>query len=153
MFTRLAMVLVGTAALAWVGTVAQEKADKADTLAKEATVQFAEAMKAENIEAVMKIVDIPFFWDGVKNIKDREELKEAFAEVFAEKDLTQLEYTIKEIHTVAKVLENFSEKERKLLREVVDKDDRIVLVWTKRDGIAVVVRIRQGKAKVVGFRD
>lgn len=92
----------------------------------------------------MKIVEVPFFWDGVKNIKDREELKEGFAKVFAEKDLTQLEYTIKEIHAFAKGVEKFREKDQKLLKEIMSRDDRIVLVALKRDGVAVVVRIREG---------
>lgn len=91
--------------------------------------------------------------DGVKNIKDREELKEGLAKVFAEKDLTQLEYTIRETHPFAKGLEKFREKDRELLKEILDKDDRIVLVVLKRDGITVVIRIQEGKAKVAGFRD
>ena len=89
----------------------------------------------------------------MKNIKDRDELKQGFAKIFAEKDLTQLEYTIKEVNNFAKGQEQFNKKDRKLLNEILDKDDRIVHVKVKREGIAIAVRIRDGKAKVAGFRD
>ncbi len=141
-------------ALARGSAAAKEERDKADIQAKEVAAQFMKAMKAEDSQAVMKVVEVPFFWDGKKNIKDRQEMERNFARVFEEKDLTQIEYTIKAVHTFGKLPENLlNEKDKGLLKEVLDKDDRIVLVALKRDGLAIMVRFREGKAKVVGFRD
>jgi hypothetical protein len=156
MFKPLAMMLVGTAGLAWlaVGAAAEDKGDKADAQSKEVVEQFMKALKAETTEAALKVADVPFFWDGKEVIKEREELKKAFAQVFAEKDLTQIEYTIKEVSTLEKMREKLSEKERELLKDVLEKDDRVVFVELKSDAfLAVMVRIREGKAKVAGFRD
>jgi hypothetical protein len=130
-----------------------QKADMADTQAREVVEQFMKAMKAENVDAVMKTVDVPFFWDGVMNIKDQGDLKRHFAEVFEDKDLSQLKYTIKEVHTFAAMREKMDKKELVLLKDVLDNKDRVVVVSLPRDGIAVMVRLRDGKAKVVGFRD
>lgn len=156
MFKTLSSLLFfGVTGLSWLasGAAAQEKVDKTDALVREATEQFMKAMKAEDLERVMKAVHVPFFWDGVKNIKDREDLKKHFADVFADKDLTQLEYKIKEVHTFAKARDTLREKDRELLKEILNDTDRIVHVVLQRDGVAVMVRIREGKAQVVGFRD
>ena len=42
------------------------------------------AMKAEDAKAVMDVVDVPFFWDGVEIINDREALRRGFEVVFAD---------------------------------------------------------------------
>jgi ABC-type glycerol-3-phosphate transport system substrate-binding protein len=131
----------------------QEKEDPADAQAKEAAKQFMQAMQKEDAEGMMKVVGVPFFWDGVKSIADREELKDSFAQVFAEKDLTKLEFSIKEVRTVDKAGGLLNEKQRELLAKVVEKTDRIVLVAIEDEGMAVMVRRRKDKSEVVGFRD
>ena len=164
MYKQMTMLLVGMAGLAWlsVGTAAQEKAGNADALAKEATEPFLKAMKAENIEALMKAVDLPFSWDGHPTLVDNpDELKERFAKLFAEKDLTRGEHTILEVHTFEKRLGEVSQRlgfldqARSSWREILARDDRVVLVMTRQDGtselIVVAVRIREGKARVAGF--
>jgi hypothetical protein len=133
--------------------IAQEKEDPADAQAKEAAKQFMQAMQKEDADAMLKVVGVPFFWDGVKNIADREELKGSFAQVFAEKDLTKLEFSIKEVRTVDKAGGLLNEKQRELLAKVVEKTDRIVLVAVEDEGMAVMVRRRKDKSEVVGFRD
>jgi hypothetical protein len=155
MFKMLSSLVMIGAGLAWLaaGVAAQEKADKADTQAKEAAEQFMKAMTAEDVERVIKAVELPFFWDGVQIVKDRDDLKKRFAKVFEEKDLIGIEYNIKEVHTLAKYQEKLSAKDRDLLTEVLGNADRVVVVAVKREGIAVMVRIREGKAKVAGFRD
>jgi len=135
----------------------QDKPDKRDLLAKEATERFVKALIAEDVGAVMKVADVPFFWDGRQIVQERDKLRVEFERVFARKDLTQLQYEIKECHAFDKLPKNaFSESDRKLLGGILENSDRIVLVMWKapaRDGMAIAVRIREGKATVAGFRD
>lgn len=148
--------LAAAAALMWfaAGASAADKADKADTQAKKTAERFLKAMKAEDVQGILKVVEVPFFLDGKKVIKNREVLKNSFASIFAKKDLTQIEYEIKEVQTCATFQEKMSEKERKMLNEVLNKNDRIVIITVKpRQRLAVMVRIRDGKPFVAGIRD
>lgn len=159
MFQQRLSILIVTAATAWLaaGASGQDKADKADTLAREIVDRFMKAMKAEDVKAVLQVVDVPFFLEGQKNIADRDELRKVFADIFADKDLTTFTFQIKDIYSFEKIREKLLEKDRGLLKDVLDKNDRIVHVEVtakeRKDGFALMVRIREGKAMVVGFRD
>src|SRR5438445_13814157 len=79
--TSICSALLGTAAFMGLagGIDAQEKPspDKRDSQAKEVAEQFMSAvLKAEGIEAVMRNVDVPFFFGDRDNVKDREQLKQ-----------------------------------------------------------------------------
>lgn len=129
--------------------------DKGDVQAREAVEKFMKAIKAEDLDALMKVCDVPFFQDGQKIIKDRDELKKEFAKVFQDKDLTQLSFEIKEVHLFDKIGAKLNEKDRELLKEVIGKEDRVVLVDVKvgdrGDKAAIMVRAKDGL--VVGLRD
>lgn len=137
--------------------VQDDKPDKRDLLAKEATERFVKALIVEDAGAVMKTADVPFFWDGREIIQERGKLQTEFERVFARKDLTQLKYELKECHAFDRLPKNaFNEKDLKILSEILEKTDRVVLVMWKapaRDGMAIAVRLRDGKATVAGFRD
>jgi len=147
--------LVAACLLAWpAGALAQEKNEK---LARQAAEEFLKAVKAEDLDATMKAVDVPFFMDGQRNIKDRDELRKEFASIYDKKDLTQIAFEVKEVHAFEKFQDKFSEKDRELLKEVAGKGDFIVHVEIatpgKKEAVALVVRLRDGKAKVAGLRD
>lgn len=131
--------------------------DKRDAQAKEAIHQFMKALTAQDIDATMKVVDVPFFWDGVENIKDRAVLKAGLEKIFARNRLKGLEYDLKEMWTFAKLPENMLHtKDRKLVGVILEPTDRVALVlWRPpgRDGLVVLIRLREGAVKIVGFRD
>lgn len=148
--------LAAAVTLCWVGAGSRaDEAEKANAQAREVVEKLAKAVKAKDIDAVMKIVDVPFFWDGKKTIKDRDDLRKEIVGVFAEKDFSEVTLEVKEVFTVEVVQGKLKEKERELLKDVVTKDDRVVLLGTNmdKDKVAVFVRLRDGKARVVGIRD
>jgi hypothetical protein len=145
------------------GAAAQENQErqpepgKLDARAKETVDQFMKAMTAHDIDATMKVVDVPFFWDGVEIIKNRDFLKQKLEEIFKRNRIKGLGYDLKEVWSFGNLPQKAaSEKDKKLLGQILDKDDRVVLVLWKppgMDGLVAAVRFRDGKAKVAGFRD
>ncbi len=131
--------------------------DKTDEQAKEAANQFMKAVKARDIDAVMKTVQVPWFHNGKKVIKERDELKQEFGKLFEKRDFAGLNYEIKQVVSYDSVRKKVNDKERELLDEVVGKDDRVVLVVLdnkmKEERVTLLVKQREGKAAVVGLRD
>lgn len=133
------------------------ESDKLDAQAKAIALEFLKALKAEDVGAVMKLVETPFFWDGKENVADREELKRQWVAAFDLKKLMEIEYEVKETVALADLEVGLGSKGRELLNQVLDKTDRIVImsltVGSRKDGIAVMVRLREGQANVAGFSD
>ena len=135
--------------------------DAQDMLAKKAFEQFMQAYKASDIEALMEAVDTPWFHNAKEVIKDREQLKREFhKELGREKDRAGLQHRITDCVAYKTVREKLREEERKLAEEVLKEDDRVLLVRIGKvvtgdqgDKVAFLVRIRDGKAKVVGLKD
>jgi hypothetical protein len=136
---------------------AREKKDEADERDRQALMaadRFMKAVWKRDLEEVMKTVDLPFFWDGVENIKDRENLKSKLQRLVG-RDRSKIEYKVRAVYPFAEWAEKASlrTKDHELLKEVLDKTDRIVVFGLTKDGIEIAVRVRGNEAKVVGFRD
>lgn len=133
------------------------ESDKFDAQASAAALEFLKALTMEDVEVVMKLVQTPFFWDGKENVADREELKRKWVDAFGKKQLTEIEYEAKETTTLADSEVDLGPKGRELLNQILDKTDRIVVVsltiGSRKDGMAVMVRLREGQASVAGFSD
>lgn len=128
--------------------------DRTDKQAKEAAEQFVRALKAEDAKEAAKLSDLPYFWDGEGVIRDRGELEAAFARVFEGKDLTRCEFQVKGVHPAAMLPVLVPNRLREVARKVSKEIDGIVVVEVKRsDRLLVLIRIRFGKTKVVGFFD
>jgi hypothetical protein len=146
------------AALPWLAgnAAAQEKGkpDKRDLQAREAAERFMEAVWRRDLEAAMKGVDVPFFWDGVENVQGREELKKRLERV-VKKDRGKVGYKFQAAYSFGEFAKKMTGKGRKLLGAILQDTDRVVVfTFSDRDDrIGVMVRIREGKARVVGFRD
>jgi hypothetical protein len=156
------MVVAGLIAiLSLAATLAQVRADDADRLAKKAVEEILKAYKASDIEAIMEAVDVPWFHDGKEVLKEREQLKREFhKELGREKDRAALQHRITDCVAYKTVRDKLREEERKLADEVVTGDDRVLVVRIGKvvtgdqgDKVAFLVRIRDGKAKVVGLKD
>jgi hypothetical protein len=149
-------------ALAWLAASAPLlAADSPDMLAKKAVEQLLKAYKASDINGIMEAVDIPWFHNAKEVIKDREPLKREFhKELGREKDRAALKHVIDNVVSYKSVREKLREEERKLADEVIQPDDRVLLVRIGKevdggqgDKVAFLVRIKEGKAKVVGLKD
>jgi hypothetical protein len=143
----LAVVLVGAPA------APVPKVPDREALAKEVAAQFMKAMKAEDRDAVLKLTDVPFCWDCARVVKDAKELGTHFDSAFKDKDLTELEFEVKEVFAGEKLPELVSKRARDTATAFAKEVDFVVSVKLKRDGLAVFVRVRDGKAKVCGFYD
>jgi tyrosyl-tRNA synthetase len=135
--------------------------DAVDKLAKEAVEQILKAYKASDINAIMATVDTPWFHSGKEVIKDREQLKREFhKELSREKDRAGLQHKITDCMAYKTVRDKLKGEEQKLADEVLTEEDRVLLVRIGKDvtgdqgdKVAFLVRIRDGKAKVVGLKD
>jgi hypothetical protein len=137
--------------------------DTADEQVREVVGQFIKALQAKDGGALMKTVDVPWFHDGKEVLRDRDKLKGEFEKIFQEKNLGELRFEIDQVLTYARLLEQFGDKvrenDRKLMDEVVSKDDRAVLLSVSKPGrdgkekVLLLVRTTKGAPRVVGVRD
>lgn len=134
---------------------AEEPADKS---AGETVEKFMAAVKSKDLDAVMQTVEVPWFHKGDEIIKERSELKKEFDSLFTKRDFKDLKFEIKKIAAFSAVREKTMGDERKLLDEVLTGDDRVVLleIETEKKGkekLILLVKVKEGKGKVVGIRD
>ncbi len=131
--------------------------DKADEQAKEGVNAFLNAVKTKDAQQVLKLAAVPWFHDGKKVIRDRDELKQEFDKLFQKQDFSEMTFEIKQVVSYGSVRGKVNDKERELLDQVVEKEDRVVLVALqnnmKDDKVTLLVKQREGKAVVVGLRD
>jgi len=157
MVARIAVAIVAVL-FAAVGPVrAAEPDDKTKMKAKEVVEQFIKAIKAEDLDALLKIIDVPWLHDN-KVIKDKDDQKATIKKAFDDKDFSNLSAEIREYHTYGDVREKLKEDRREKVDEVLSKEDVIVMIQLdtgdgnkRRNG--VLVKIKDGKAKVVGLAD
>src|SRR5262245_16412583 len=102
--------------------------DKGDTQAKEIVTQFAKAVKAENLDETMKLVEVPWFHDDVSKIlRDRDDLKKELQKAFDERDFSKMTFEIKKVENYQQLREKIaSEDDRKIMDEIFGKDGRVV---------------------------
>jgi hypothetical protein len=112
-------------------------AEKADTVARMVVEQFMNALKAQDLEEVMKTVDVPWVYkEGV--VRERQELKKYFKQLLAARDFSRMTYEVKELSYDAP-------KEEYLVRLKIKKGGA--------DEFIARVRYRVGNVKVVGLLD
>jgi hypothetical protein len=151
---------------------AAQGADKNAELAKKAVEAFAKGVVAKNIDALMKVVDVPWCdnlnMDAskliLKNDDKNPELRKRLEKLIgASMEIpAKVVVDFKMVLTYEKVLEKFGkalpESERKILDEVLKKTDYILHVAIKSpDGdvlveLSFLVAIRGKEAKIVGLR-
>ena len=123
-----------------------------DKLAKEIHGQLYKAIKAKELDGVMKLVDVPWFGLGKEIVKDEKELKKRFKELLDSiKDTSELKSEVKEVLSYSKARDKFKKQKNlfKLIEELkLTENDRVII---QASNAAVLVRIRDGKAKVVGI--
>jgi hypothetical protein len=133
-------------------------ADERDDQARKAVADFLRALKAKDLEGILKLVDVPWFHDGQRVVRSRDELKTIFQKLLDKQSFADVVQTIKRIQPYANVSAQLEPSERALLDEVLEKDDRIVLLNVTKEGkqqesVVLLVRTREGKTAIVGIRE
>jgi len=154
-FRRLEMTVQSRFAGDWKAADLLVKDGRLDRQADEAAQRFMKALKAEDLDAVMDSVDIPFFISR-NNISTLDELRQKFAEIFQKKSLSAIEFKLKEIHRIEFAPEQLDVRDRETIKQILSKDDRVVIETVKtprnEETIVVLVRLKDGAGKVAGFR-
>jgi hypothetical protein len=138
------------------------RADKDDDKAKEVTEEFCKAVVANDLDAVMKTVDVPFTLNmgspSAKTVQNTDELKDLIAKLLknsvTEKVMSYKMGTIYDMAAIAnyakeKKMEHFSEQAEKLL----GKSGCMVMI-VKEDGTEIpglLIRFKDGKALIASL--
>src|SRR5262245_36999617 len=132
-------------------------ADKNEEKAKDTAIALLKAVKAKDIDAVMKVTAVPFAYrdgDKPKVLKEEADVKAWVKERLDElKNADKVPTEIDRITPFSELREKIKdEADRKTLDEVIGKDGFVAFVKTPDDKtVAILVRIKDGKAKVVGI--
>jgi hypothetical protein len=137
-------------------------ADKDEDKAKEAAVAFMKAVKAKDLDAVMKAVDVPFLTTDkgvVKVIDKTDDLKaDLKAKLEKLKDAEKTPTEVSEVMDLPTLRKKIEGKKDDTVIKAVEKvlgDKGYVIIVGKagqRSG-GVLVRLKDGKAVVVGIPD
>jgi hypothetical protein len=130
-------------------------ADKNEDKAKEAAIAFLKAVKSKDVDAVLKVSAVPFAYrdDKLNVLKDTDELKTWLKEKLDEiKEPDKVPTELAAIHTFADIKEKIKDADQqKTIEEVVGKDGFIAVVSADGKMVPILVRIKDGKATVVGL--
>ncbi|MBA4189139.1 MAG: hypothetical protein C0467_14170 [Planctomycetaceae bacterium] len=130
--------------------------DKPEAKAKEAAIALLKAVKAKDLDAILKMTAAPFVYkdgDKPKVLKDEAAVKAWIKERLEElKNTDAVPTELDGVVTFASVKENIQDKDdQKLVEDAVGKDGFVAL--TKADGklVIILVKIKDGKATIVGI--
>lgn len=130
-------------------------ADKNEDKAKEAAVAFLKAVKSKDVDAVLKTTAAPFIYrdDKLNVLKDTDALKKWLKDKLDEiKDADKVPTELASITTFADIKDKIKDTEQqKQIEEVVGKDGFVAFVSADGKMIPILVRIKDGKAAVVGM--
>jgi Cu/Ag efflux protein CusF len=136
-------------------------ADKDEDKAKEVAAAFMKAVKAKDIDAIMKTVDVPFLTDdkdGIKVIEKTEDLRadlKAKLEMIKDTEKIPTEVgNVLDLPALRKKIEGKKDKEETLkqIEKVLgDKGYAVMIGKPGEERGGVLVRIKDGKAAVVGI--
>jgi uncharacterized protein (TIGR03067 family) len=121
--------------------------------AREAVAAFIRAFRAKDLDRLMEVVDVPWFNDELEVFKDRDQLRKYWQKALdAEADPARLFATIDHVVTYGDVQKAIRRKRlRELLDGFLDKDDLVVQTKGEKSEVVLFVKVRNGKAKVVGL--
>ena len=130
-------------------------ADKNEDKAKEAAVAFLKAVKAKDADAVMKASAAPFAHrEGgeIGVVKDEAELKKWIKGKLDEiKDADKVPTEVEKVVPFAELKAKLEADDQKKVEEVVGKDGFVAMIEVDGKMVVILVRIKDGKAKVVGI--
>jgi hypothetical protein len=150
------MRLLAASLFALAGSLAPA-ADKDEDKAKAAAVAFLKAVKAKDVDAVLKTSELPFLalvggepkvFEKVDDLKT--DLKTKLATI---KDAEKVPTEIGRIAPFADLKDNIKdEARRKAINKVLGEGGFVAVVKAPDDiTVVILVRLKDGKAKIVGF--
>jgi len=126
---------------------------KAEDQAKEVVGKFIKAFKAKELDKLLEVVDVPWVDDLAKGevIKTKEALKKHLQALLQESKPENLGEVLRVV-AFSKLRDKIKQEEiRKMLDQVISKEDLVVEYGVgKRERSIALVRVRDGKAKIVG---
>jgi hypothetical protein len=132
-------------------------ADPNEDRAKAAAIDFLKALKAKDLDAAMKLSGTPFAYrdgDNLALLKDEDAIKKWLKERLAEiKDPNEIPTKLNGgVFLWADVKEKVRNMEqRKTLEEIVGKDGFVAVTMADGKNVPILVRVKDGQAKIVGF--
>jgi hypothetical protein len=149
----LAAGLTGCAGPAPTSAPAPAPDPKAEAQAREVVGQFLGGLRAKDLDALKKATDVPWYDTGADRvITDGEELAAHLNKRMSHTEAEKVPTTISEVAPFSATRDTVKNQElRGHLDKVLSKDDLVVRMAAKGDIVYVFVRIRDGKARVVGF--
>jgi len=138
-----------------VPTVAAE--DKPEVKAKEAALALLKAVKAKDLDAIMKMTAVPFAYkdgDKPKVLKAEADVKAWIKDRLEEiKDTDKVPSELETLLPFADLKDKIEDKDdRKLVEDVVGKDGFVAIVNGDGKMVIILVKItKDGKAKIVGI--
>ncbi|MEQ8788286.1 MAG: hypothetical protein RIC55_18400 [Pirellulaceae bacterium] len=118
---------------------------------------FFQAMRAEDLDALMETVDVPWFHDGKKIVESKDELQTQFGGLLQAKDFSTIKATVKQVQAFGPLRDQASGQSGELLKKMAHDSDLFfhleIALGEKSDGMILLVRVDDGKAKVIGLRD
>lgn len=133
-------------------------ADERDDQARQVVEEFVKALQAKNLEATVRLVDVPWFHDGQRVIASRDELKPIFEKLLGQRDFAGISLVTKRVMAYDVVRPRLDPAERELIDGVLAEEDRVVLLGVTKGGkpqesVVILVRFRGGKPAIVGIRE
>ncbi len=131
--------------------------DKDEDKAKEAALALLKAVKAKDLDALMKLTTAPFVYrDGDKPMlhKEAADVKAWFKEKLdGLKNTDKVPTEIDRVVPLSELRDKIKdEDDRKLIEEAVGKDGFAAFLTTADDKkVVILIRIKDGKAKVAGL--
>ena len=130
-------------------------ADKNEDKAKEAAVAFLKAIKAKDVDAVMKASAAPFAHregGDISVIKDEAELKKWVKGKLDEiKDADKVPTDVEKVVPFADLKAKLDADDQKKVEEVVGKDGFVAMIEVEGKMVVILIKMKDGKGKVVGI--
>jgi hypothetical protein len=138
-------------------------AKKLQQLAKDAAVKFYESFEGRDLDRLLAIVDAPWYHDGKAVLADKADIAYEFKTLLEKRRSLTIRKVpdVKAVLAYGMVRARTDEKDRKMLDQVIREDDFLVLVMLKpemgkpgaTENVVVIVKVRDGIAKVVGVKN
>jgi hypothetical protein len=132
-------------------------ADKDAAEVKETAVAFLKALKAKDVDAVMKVSAVTFLYNDddkrgdIAVTKDAGVLKKWFKKHLDADDTDAVPTEVARVSRFGQVMGRIeSEEVRKTVEDVVGKDGFVVFVTADEGTSVILIRIKGGRAVVVG---
>lgn len=125
-------------------------ADKDEDKAKEAALAFFKALKAKDIDALMKTVDVPFLFEGKNTITTTEDLKAELKTFFEGVKAERIPSEVGQVLDMAAIRKRTEEDKTiyERLEKVLGSDGYMVAIKVGKKEGGIFVRIKDGQAKV-----